>query len=226
MRNHFKSTIAQRDTTGTQDYQTETLHFPARTTTGGYRMHVAVWVRGCFTCIVGVSWKPWIQVWTEYVKPEPLTAATPVSASENLQYLYCAVARLSKYIQNYTKPKHSPPLPINTWRNFSTTCVHLLLYSQPSRHVSSWHAHHLGWRSTFIPGALRARRSQTYELTTSPVPKWVLICVAAVVPRKIGGRWKSVIDICGQMALKVMPCCVAMLCCLRVWSIPVLMFEY
>jgi len=221
-----KTTIVHRNTTGRQDYQTATLHFPARAATGAYRMRVALWVRGCFTWVVGVSWETWIHGWTEYVKPEPWIAATPVSVSENLQFLYCAVAHLSKYFPNYTKPKHSPPLSINTLRNFLTTCVYLLLYTQRPQHVNSWREHHLGWRSTFIRGALRATRGQTYELTTLPVPKWVPMCVAVVVPRKMRGRWKRVIYICGQMALKVMPCCVAMFCCLEVWSVPVLIFEY
>ena len=62
--------------------KTTTLHFPARAASGLQD----AW------CIVGVSWKTWRHGRTENVKPEAWTAATPASVSENLQYLYCAVA--------------------------------------------------------------------------------------------------------------------------------------
>jgi hypothetical protein len=132
MRNHFKTTIVQRDTTGTQDYQTATLHFPARATTGVYRMCVELWVRGCFTCIVSVSWKTWIQGWTEYVKPEPWTAATTVSVSVNLQYLYCAVAHLNKYNKIYETKALTSAFNKHIAKLFNYMCLFTSIQSTPT----------------------------------------------------------------------------------------------
>ena len=140
MRNHFKTTIVHRNTRGTQDYQTTPLHFPARAATGGYRMRVALWVRGCFTCTVGVLWKTLWRGWTGYVKPEPWTAATPVAVSENVQYLYCAVVQKTDYRPHFTcggvlyflnHYKHTARF-LNTVRQ-TANCVRALTKNQQTR---------------------------------------------------------------------------------------------
>jgi hypothetical protein len=89
-----------------------------------------------------ISWKTWRYGWTEYVKPEAWTTATPVSVSGNLQYLYCAVAQETDYRLHFTcggvlyflnHYKHTARC-VNTVRQ-TANCVHALSKNEQTRHA-------------------------------------------------------------------------------------------